>query len=711
MELNEKGYDVGESELDDINFGNMTLQQIKERCKGKKGKCSTYVDLSKEAIETCSLGKQNQFDPQSEEDEYDIMEPLSCWKSRILTKKKTKRKCRKKSVSASSQNVLSIVKFEETPSDQLIYQSNGDFPAPIDIKVEVPEPSNSDCRDMIIGFVDSGGVVPFEDHETSSDYNLETGTLMIAWEEPDTSNDYDLETGTSIITGEDPDRAKDYLLEAGRSVISDEQLTTNACGFESQMPNFFRNEPQYCAVNEESFDVEHPDPKSILDIQASGGKIMMQDIAELIGHQFSDLCLSEAKKEDFHPKTDFLETVSLSENHTPVMCYKPQSFPSMHEKSRTSNDCQVQVPDVTISNSLQHMELSKKNDSRLPEDEMKGEGESDTLHVEVSVISSPIRDYSSLSNSKVFSSPKRCSVSVAGHSPTGEEKQSPSSGCNEAASRCSTLIHSRVDEPVTSAKDGEHHRSKLQHAPERLLSTRMAISPTTQKRLREAMESTELDDEQYYKYARKLCYSKKTENRLGRLEEANQIKRAEVIISSKKVVKQAKIGSNGFHQNDTLKLLHPSRAVQHFSTGCSSIRSCSESAILFSQQQMHDFQSVTTKLAKELQSMKDIVEETLQSKQYPAMSLKYSADEVRIAIQNATRVEENARRSLSIMARDCNRFCKIMKLAEKGSSSSHNAVCKKRKIVFADEAGGKLCDVKTFENDTTSFMDPKREKP
>ncbi|KAJ7009068.1 hypothetical protein NC653_007648 [Populus alba x Populus x berolinensis] len=35
---------------------------------------------------------------------------------------------------------------------------------------------------------------------------------------------------------------------------------------------------------------------------------------------------------------------------------------------------------------------------------------------------------------------------------------------------------------------------------------------------------------------------------------------------------------------------------------------------------------------------------------------------------------------------------------------SGNAVHKeKRKIVFADEAGGKLCDVKTFENDRASF--------
>ncbi|KAJ6941477.1 hypothetical protein NC651_007300 [Populus alba x Populus x berolinensis] len=42
---------------------------------------------------------------------------------------------------------------------------------------------------------------------------------------------------------------------------------------------------------------------------------------------------------------------------------------------------------------------------------------------------------------------------------------------------------------------------------------------------------------------------------------------------------------------------------------------------------------------------------------------------------------------------------------------SGNAVHKeKRKIVFADEAGGKLCDVKTFENDRASFKGSSSDK-
>jgi hypothetical protein len=43
---------------------------------------------------------------------------------------------------------------------------------------------------------------------------------------------------------------------------------------------------------------------------------------------------------------------------------------------------------------------------------------------------------------------------------------------------------------------------------------------------------------------------------------------------------------------------------------------------------MRDIESITTKLTKEVNSVKDIVQETWQSKVYPAMPLKHRADEV-----------------------------------------------------------------------------------
>ncbi|KAK4390681.1 hypothetical protein Sango_2131400 [Sesamum angolense] len=130
---------------------------------------------------------------------------------------------------------------------------------------------------------------------------------------------------------------------------------------------------------------------------------------------------------------------------------------------------------------------------------------------------------------------------------------------------------------------------------------------------------------------------------------------------------------------------------------------CSESAIAFSQRQMHDMESLAVKLIDELKSMKDIVEQKLLFEAYRSISLKNNADEVKSVINNAKKVEEMARKWMSVMARDCNRFCKIMKMTPNNTTGSNDAVPRSRKkIIFADEAGGKLCHVKFFGDDETS---------
>ncbi|PPR93975.1 hypothetical protein GOBAR_AA26693 [Gossypium barbadense] len=94
--------------------------------------------------------------------------------------------------------------------------------------------------------------------------------------------------------------------------------------------------------------------------------------------------------------------------------------------------------------------------------------------------------------------------------------------------------------------------------------------------------------------------------------------------------------------------------------------------------------------------------------------------QVRVAIENATRAEEYARRWLAILTRDCNRFCKIMNktkrnsqwigtrkwrgsrkrsLTEDNPAASERVIKKERKVSFADEAGGMP---KYFKNDRHS---------
>lgn len=129
-------------------------------------------------------------------------------------------------------------------------------------------------------------------------------------------------------------------------------------------------------------------------------------------------------------------------------------------------------------------------------------------------------------------------------------------------------------------------------------------------------------------YTRKLCYRNLNGNKIGRLGRANQNQRVDLTISPERITRKPKNDKNGFHHKGILKVPHPSGTVPRFGTGCSSVQSCSESAISFSQKQMRDIESIATKLTKELNSMKDVVQESWHSKVYPATPLKYSADEV-----------------------------------------------------------------------------------
>lgn len=129
-------------------------------------------------------------------------------------------------------------------------------------------------------------------------------------------------------------------------------------------------------------------------------------------------------------------------------------------------------------------------------------------------------------------------------------------------------------------------------------------------------------------YARKLCYRNLTENKSSRLGRANQNQRVDVSVYPEQINRKPKNDKNGLHDKGILKAPRLSRTVPRFDAERTSIHSHSERAISFSQQQMRDIESITAKLTKELNFMKDIVKETLHSEVYPAMPLKYSAEQV-----------------------------------------------------------------------------------
>lgn len=129
-------------------------------------------------------------------------------------------------------------------------------------------------------------------------------------------------------------------------------------------------------------------------------------------------------------------------------------------------------------------------------------------------------------------------------------------------------------------------------------------------------------------HTRKLCYQKLAENKISRPEKVSPIKKCETAAGSTRISQKARTENNVVLNKGILKDPNIPRSVPRFSTGCMSLESCSESAILFSQQQMRDVQSVANKLSRELKSLKDIVEETLRPNVNPAAPLKYSTEEV-----------------------------------------------------------------------------------
>ncbi|XP_074354439.1 uncharacterized protein LOC141693293 [Apium graveolens] len=138
-------------------------------------------------------------------------------------------------------------------------------------------------------------------------------------------------------------------------------------------------------------------------------------------------------------------------------------------------------------------------------------------------------------------------------------------------------------------------------------------------------------------------------------------------------------------------------------SGKTSLETFREGVIAFSQRQMHDIESIAVKLMTELNSMKDIMEQKKFDDADRCTSMKNDAVEVKLAIKNVERVEKKTKKWLSMMTRDCHRFCKIMSEPQRSmgvaATARENILHKKRKrISFADEAGGLLCHVKYFSS-------------
>ncbi|XWS14593.1 hypothetical protein CRYUN_Cryun35bG0023100 [Craigia yunnanensis] len=663
------------NDLDDLSFGNMTLKQIKKRCKTKKRKVLNSVGLNKETEETFSSVKHEFPNFQHKDDEYDLEEPLISWKSKLS--KNMKRKCLKKSVSVSSSNDMSIIKSEQVNSNEDLLHPNGDWPAPIYVKVEVPEPGYPECQTIssdtsVSDFccseqLDSIVTVSNEVPETTNVRILETempyptkepqycslnevsyeyigdfepkfdvgissweivkvdNPEIISYEYSDLSEfkkeDYIINPLPYDVTSEPMSPIQDYSCDidgscqsnspkhempwqtSGYSLIQVPE-TTIACGLETGVSLYPIEEP-LCSIE----DV----PK--FDTRFSGWEIVNVDSPEIISYQ-----CSEEGYTVYPPDYDVSsESMSPSKDHS---CDLHDNFISNSSEHRmawqTSNCGPIEVLEMDNDNILQCLENINEGSTCSFAGRTRHDWPSNFRNIAISSSS-----VNSLYLSSSCLNTEKHSVPVSGDSPSaGKQSLSPISGA--------TNSFEASNEPMASSQPQDYHQMKQQHCPERLLSSRKVISPTSQERLCRAMELTGLDDNEHDQCRGKLYFGKQTNHKILRAQGLYQFRKDGATIKPKSIMRKAKQDKKGSPHKGILKVTHPSRSVPHVSNACITVQRCSQSAIAFSQRQMQDIETLATKLTTELKSMKDIVKGKLHSEASTATATatKENAEEV-----------------------------------------------------------------------------------
>ncbi|XP_058220850.1 uncharacterized protein LOC131331053 isoform X1 [Rhododendron vialii] len=662
-----------------------TLKQLKEQCKMKKRKALHSL---------CSSPKEDYTDLHPEEDECDLEEPISSWKSKISKNQRGKKKSAKKSSSSSPQTEVSVKSDEISTADDSM-QHSPCLPVHLSVKVEDPQTEYTECSDIT----------------SSSD---DTSHLCAEQEICDVNPD----------------------LESAAKV------------------SFTEEESDSCTVNEVCFDhLEHVEPNYLHP--PIGEETMDAENLRKPCQRSLVFPTSEDKEEGHivHPllEESSLETNFLVNDHGSDTSNYVQSNSSVHEISRqTSHACGIQVPDMAMDSNLCCMKPESACDPCNLED---GINESLPSNLEMDSLSSSFGNHCTSWSSIHCSSPeivllsadddvvatdKPPLISVSGDaardclsphkspvdfevdSPTREEKQPLRSAPVDLESNSPEKDHQCDDAYKSLPVININYPLEQCHPPERLLSTRKAISPTSQEKLCKAMKGVELDGRiDHYKCKDKLQFTEDTQDDPtsagpdtvvevdAKLVGLGEVTRTFDAISTRQLTKKPRNDRKGSPPKGFCRNPHLSRSLPHASTAATSIQSCSERAIAFSQRQMHDIEGLATMLTQELKFMKAIVEEKAHSEASPTASSKYDADEllqVKTAINRATKAEETTKKWLSMMTRDCNRFCKLMKLNEKGEIASGNAIHKERKkITFADEAGGVLCHVKFIEDSIDSL--------
>ncbi|KAG7029375.1 hypothetical protein SDJN02_07713, partial [Cucurbita argyrosperma subsp. argyrosperma] len=634
-----------DGEQSDVEVDNMTLKQIMEGCKKRKLRQSRSVDSSKEKPGTCSRREPDHACLLSDEDDSDLNVALSIWKSKLSKCRKLKTKCDEGRISTSSHCGQTIGNSDPINSDQDLHPSGSDLPVPVDIKVETPEPDVTEIQ--------------------STNYKIDEWSLFC-----------DENINSCLKHG--PNGADESIFYP--------KLTTS------------EKEAEYCVLNSACHEyLEDDEPKTLQMVGESSNEWMYEDNLEVHKPHYSDFPASESLEGQCTP--GYISNYSMSEAISSTKEQLSGTYitnevifqNNSEDMSEAIAPTEEQCCDTYISQCIPftHEVISLNNLNSLKVQETSPEGEVCLTEISYKDKSAFVHEKGipTESNSNCNLRPDHGksistnSVSDGNLSPDQHLISTGECPATERQPQMSNYYDSERNTPPDFHLDGSldtfNQTEEPKRHPIRLLLKRTSISPTSQKRLSKGMRSMQLHDKEY-----KTCSGKPY---------FNQIKYRDADIYHKKNIRKSK--KRSLHSASTTK-------VPQASMRSTAVQNCSDSAIAFTQRQMQDIECLALKLTNQLTSMKAIVDDRLHVEGNQATSFKFNTDEVRTAIADATKAEAQARKWLSIMSRDCNRFGKIMKTTEHGSNvSSLTAIQKvKRKITFADEAGGKLCEVRLIED-------------
>ncbi|XP_004507196.1 uncharacterized protein [Cicer arietinum] len=650
---------------DDDDFATLTLKQIKESCKTRKRKRSQGFNSSKTKIEDY-MEKQPM-----EEDDPEFTETLSNLRTKLSKnmKSKKKKKC-VKDPPISPQEIVLVDESEEILDGQEFSPSSGDSAG------QEFSPSSGDSAALV--------EMNFECPENE------------CFNGPDDFSSRENKDAKITLEG-NSNNELNYKRKEIFDFVPLRMMKPSSCDIVISNPDLSSNQStNFLAIafeDHSNSDIHDNHLDDDIDIPVSSPKVASHKDFNYRGLEFRDdiTLLNDCSKDEYTAGAEVQDKPCSTIEHELkpdgyLVCRSDDSPEYVEKQSFASecdddNDTPVSPSKVASHKDLDCLGPEFKDDNTSPDECTAGAEVQDKLFSTI--------DHGLNSD--------ECLVHCSDGSPEYEEKQSFVSVYND-----DERIHvSEASDELTSWN--EHEGSPKLHGPERLLSTRKAISPSSQEKLCKAMESIDINHKNNLKCKGELPFTKSTDKN-GDAVGLKDITRTGVTNKPNKVRVTSKTSRNGSNLKSVSKTSNSSRSATRL--GCSTLQNCSKSAIAFSKQQMHDAECLTMKLTKELKSMKDIMDDMLRSEFCLNTSLRYKVNEARMAVKKATKAEEGAKRWLSFMTRDCNRFCKIMNLADSSSSTPQDVVSppqdakrKEKKIAFADEAGGRLCQVRFYDEE------------